>query len=88
MYRTRHYGNEIEEIEVLKRTDKTVTFNGVNRVEREDLVSSYHKWHETWDHAWDYLFNLTERDIENAQKAIINARETQEKLWRTKTKKQ
>ncbi len=76
MYRT-SYDNRIEEIEVLKVTEKSVSFNKNGRVERELLNSSFHQWHNTKTDAklflkkrWKDLIIGCVKNIETAEKYL------------------
>lgn len=82
------YGDSITKYEVIKETEKQITFiyrwewNKENkfRERRENKDSSYHKWHNTFEEAKNYLIKYNEKQIENLENQIIKAREKLSKV--------
>jgi hypothetical protein len=82
-YRAGGYGVlRIEAVEVVKETEKTVTIRteqnwggGKTRIteSRENKISNYHRFFDTWEEAHDYL-------VKRAEKAVENCRMTLERL--------
>lgn len=68
------------EFEVVKSTDKTVTYMRGDRQDRESLVSSYHHWHKTKDEAINHLKERYLSKIEYAEKEILEAKKNLELL--------
>ena len=62
-YRTQF--GEIEEVEVMRETDKQV-FHASPRGQdrRENKVSDWRNWHDTWEAAHAFLIAEAQRDIE------------------------
>lgn len=73
VYMTRTHYDDIRKFEVVKRTDKTVTYiepsqgSWSARETRANLQSSYSKFHDTWEDARAYLVKRTEREIESCR---------------------
>ena len=66
-YRTGGCGNNpIEEVEVDKETDKFV-WMGKNRFAK---TSSWHKYWDTWEDAYDYLIEKANKDISYANSRL------------------
>jgi hypothetical protein len=80
MYKTEKWSNKILELEVLKSTDKTVTYMRGERQDRELLVSSYHYWHNTKEDALNHLKQRYLSKIEYAEKEIAEAKKNLELL--------
>ena len=60
------YTGRIEEIEIIRRTDKTVVYASPNswRSEaRENIETEYHSWHETWEDARKHVLHETQKRI-------------------------
>ena len=64
-YKTGGYGNEIEEIEIVRETAHfifiTITdWQGRKTVEKTSKSSTYERYHDTWKQARDYLYAQAE----------------------------
>lgn len=80
MYRTLNYSNKIEEIEVIKTTDKTVTYLRGGREDRENKVSSYHCWHKTKEDAINHLKKQYLSELSYAEEKLLHAKQKLEEL--------
>jgi hypothetical protein len=67
-YRTRNWGSDIEKIEVVKETEKTVTIKGYGRVSRS---GQYENIFDTWEDAHEYLLKRIDDKIESARIDIL-----------------
>ncbi len=74
MYKTTWYNTTIEEVDIISRTEKTVTYNGGSRNWRENIVSSLYRWHDTKEDAVAFLKKRCQSDIEQAEKNIAKAK--------------
>lgn len=73
-YRTGYFDN-IVEIEVIKETDSHVWFMENGKEKMEAKITKYRSWHDTLDHAKNYIIiNQCDREIDRLQK-IINGLE-------------
>ena len=79
MYRTKSYSNRIEEVEIVRSTEKSVW------VTREDIfgeknkirclkMSDYEKYWDTYKEAKQYLIKRYENVIESLKKRLQEAR--------------
>lgn len=83
------YGDSITKYEVIKETEKQITFINKwtdwnkkenSREVRENKDSKYHKWHNTFDEAKNYLIEYNKKQIENLETQIIKAKEKLSKV--------
>lgn len=77
-YRTRF--DKIEALEVERETDKQVVLPARNsfRSRRENKVSGWSNWHDTWNAAHEFLIANAERDVETLRMRLEQAKG---KLW-------
>lgn len=85
MYRTSSWDYKIEELEVVKKTDKTVTFiekymSRAPQELRESLHSSYRDWHETKEDAVNFLLNRIDSGIKSSEDRIAQLKIERQKL--------
>lgn len=80
MYQTNKWSNNITEKEIIKSTDKTVTYLLGNREYRENIISNYHRWHKTKDDAINCLKEKYLSRINWAEKEITEAKKNLELL--------
>lgn len=80
MYKTYKWSNKIEEIDVIKYTDKTVTYLRGRREDRENKVSSYHCWHETKEDAINHLKKQYLSEVSYAEERLLNSKKKLEEL--------
>lgn len=83
-FRTR-WDDQIESFEVVKETEKQIVFiktgwNNKTIEERELKESSYHKWHNSFDEAKQYLINKQSNRIKSLEKQIEDSKRIVEKL--------
>ena len=73
-YRTRF--DKIEALEVERETDKQVVIPAQNgcRSFRENKVSDWSNWHDTWDEAHTFLVRNAERKVESCRMALERAK--------------
>lgn len=69
-YRTRHYGLEIEPVEVVKVTDKTVqvkerSWHGHDSISRVAIKSEWQQHFRTWEEAHEYLMDRAQQKVES-----------------------
>jgi len=74
-YRTTSYDDaKIIEVEVLKETAVSVfiatTSFGKKKEKRETKISGYHQYHDTWEHAYNYLEEQAVLNIEQCQRHL------------------
>lgn len=71
------YRPEIEVIDVVSETEKTVTMElkswGGNGTRREAKASGFHAWFDSWDEAKNHLLNLAQREVELSRVRLENA---------------
>ena len=90
MYRTSAWDYVIEEHEVVKKTDKKVTFLDIymdyqeqrpkTREQRESLHTSYRDWHETKSDAENFLLKRIDSNIKYAEDKIAQLKIERQKL--------
>ena len=80
-YRTRF--DKIEALEVERETDKQVVLpaSGGFRGRRENKVSDWSNWHDTWEDAHAFLVANAEREVESIR---INLERAKGKLGQIK----
>jgi hypothetical protein len=73
-YRTRFY--KIEALEVERETDHQVFLPAKNgmRASRENKVSDWSKWHDSWEAAHAFLVAHAERDVESLRMRLEQAK--------------
>lgn len=73
-YRTRF--DKIEALEVERETDKQVVLpaKGGCRGMRENKVSDWSNWHDTWEAAHAFLITNAERDVESLRMRLEQAK--------------
>lgn len=83
------YGDTITKYEVIKETEKQITFikKWINWDKKEQSIevrenkdSNYHKWHDTFEEAKNYLIEYNKKQIENLETQIIKAKEKLSKV--------
>lgn len=79
-YRTR--SDKIEALEIERETDKQVVLPAKNgcRSYRENKVSDWSNWHDTWEAAHAFLVEKAERDIDSLHTRIERAKERLERI--------
>lgn len=76
-----YWGDKIEELEVLKETDKTIWFiNGSGHHDSERIYSGNHSWHETKEKAIEYLVFQQDIKIKQYEKYIEHCNKAIEKI--------
>jgi len=73
-YRTRF--DKIEALEVDRETDKQVVLPARNgfRSSRENKVSDWSNWHDTWEAAHSFLIAEAERDVASLRMRLEQAK--------------
>lgn len=75
------WGDRIEEIEIVKETDKQVIFiNSNGRENREAKNSNWATWHNSKEEAKQYLISEQENKIEEKLRQIKSCKELIEKI--------
>jgi hypothetical protein len=83
------YGDSITKYEVIKETEKQITFihkwtdwnkKEQSRELRENKDSTYHKWHDTFEDAKNYLIEYNKNKISNLENQITKAKEVLSKV--------
>lgn len=79
-YRTRF--DKIEALEVERETEKQVFLPAKhgNRAIRENKVSDWSNWHDSWDLAHNFLVAKAERDVELLRMRLEQAKGKAEKI--------
>ncbi len=73
-YRTRF--DEIKAIEVLRETDKQVVLLVGKTERRENKVSGWSNWHDTWEDAHAFLIAQAEREVNSLRLQLELAKGT------------
>ena len=73
-YRTRF--NEIKAIEVLRETDKQVVILVGKTERRENKVSDWSSWHDTWEDAHAFLIAEAENKVDSLRLQLEQAKGT------------
>ena len=73
-YRTRF--DKIEALEVERETDKQVVLpsSGGTRSYRENKVSDWSNWHDTWEDAHAFLIARAEREVQSLRMRLEQAK--------------
>jgi len=80
MFKTGGFGkHEIEELEVIKLTDKKVFYKQTcwdgSVIERSELKETqHHCWHDSWEAAKSYLIENARNSLENAMRHVDRCR--------------
>jgi len=79
------YGAEIQVVEIIKETEKTVTiavsrWGGESRPERYKKVTSYDVYHDTWELARKYLIKKVNAERDSAKRSLDMAQERVEAI--------
>jgi hypothetical protein len=74
-YRTKF--GKIEAVEIERETDKQIVHfaNKYGHSRRENKVSDWLNWHDTWDDAHKFLIEKAERSVECCRLALMSANE-------------
>ena len=84
-YRTSSYSTDIDEVEVIRETDKCVFLEGWRKKEqREQKHSGFAIYHDTWDAAYLYLLSRCETQVRNAEADLERAKDRLEGLRKLK----
>ena len=70
---TKWGGAKIEEVEVIRETEKCVFFNGYRGEHRAMKVTGYDNWFDTWGEAHAYLMEKAERLARQARVELDRA---------------
>lgn len=66
-----NYGTRIEELEVVKETEKTIVYIDMFGKEQRDYkVSSWNTWHDSKTEALNFLVNKKQKEIEHLYSQI------------------
>ena len=80
-YKTVRYKAAIEKVEIIRESKQCVWIywgNGLKEY-RQNKLSSYEIYHDSWQLAYDYLLDRSERDVRSAKDRLKRAKETLEK---------
>jgi len=81
MYRVQGWGNQIEKLEVIKTSEKSVWFATSRGNESRELKeTSYQKWFESKNEAKDFLVNKLNKDVASAEWKLKKAKAELESL--------
>jgi hypothetical protein len=77
-YRTTRNYVKIESFEVIKETEKTVTFlactrDGAFREERQLRTADWHQWHNSWEDAHTFLIKRAGDNVEGLRRQLERA---------------
>lgn len=75
-YMTGGWDKEIETKEVERETEKCVWIGG----NRHLKWTSWHKYHDTWEDAKDYLLCVAKRKVESHEGQLVSAKESLSKI--------
>lgn len=72
-YKTSNYGVEIERVEVVRESAQCVWINVGHRERRESKSSEWATYHDTWQHAKDFLVKRETGRVEAARASLERA---------------
>ncbi len=75
-YVTGGYGKYIERVEIQRETDASVWING----SRNGKWTDWKKYHDTWDHAKNYLIETKTAKVRNYQSQLDSAKDELSKI--------
>lgn len=75
-YMTGGWGKTIEAKEVERETEHSVWVNG----NRNAKWTSWHKYHNTWEEAKDYLLDMAKRRVKSYEDQLASAKESLSKI--------
>ena len=67
------FTGRIERVEIERETDKCVFVKWGNRIRRENKVTGWHSYFDTFTEAKNALYEMTEREIDNLKRSLDRA---------------